>query len=113
MAGCVFCKILAGEIPSAKVMEDADFLAFRDIHPAAPTHVLVIPKRHIETVDDLAPEDAPLIGRMVLAAQEIARKEGIAKDGYRLVMNCRSAAGQDVFHLHLHLLGGRKLRLMG
>jgi histidine triad (HIT) family protein len=113
MADCVFCRIASGEIPSTKVLETADLAAFRDIHPAAPVHVLIVPRKHVETVDDLSAGDAELVGKMVLAAQDIARKEGVAKEGYRLVINCRAAAGQEVFHLHLHLLGGRPMRKMG
>jgi histidine triad (HIT) family protein len=113
MADCVFCKIASGEIPSTKVLETPDLVAFRDIHPAAPVHVLVVPRKHVETADDLAPGDAELVGKMVLAAAEVARKEGVARDGYRLALNCRAAGGQEVFHLHLHLLGGRPMRKMG
>ncbi|MHC5040353.1 MAG: histidine triad nucleotide-binding protein [Planctomycetota bacterium] len=113
MTDCIFCRIVAGEIPSDKVLETDELLAFRDIQPQAPEHVLVIPKKHIETVDDLADEDGALTGRMILAARDIARNLGIAEGGYRLILNCRADAGQLVFHLHLHILGGRKMGALG
>jgi len=109
MTDCLFCKIAAGEIPADKIYEDDHVIAFRDIAPKAPTHVLVIPRRHISTLNDLRPDDSELIGRMYLAAREVAHQEGIAEDGYRTVVNCNSAAGQTVFHIHLHLLGGRAM----
>ncbi len=105
---CIFCKIIAGEIPAERVFEDDRVLAFRDISPAAPTHVLIIPKQHIATLDDLTGADADLLGSIVQAGQEIARREGLAQ-AYRLVVNCGKPAGQAVFHLHFHLLGGRAL----
>jgi histidine triad (HIT) family protein len=107
---CIFCRIASGEIPARLVYEDADTMAFRDINPQAPTHVLVIPRRHIASMNDLQPEDAELMGRLILAAGEIARKEGIASGGYRLVMNTGAAAGQTVDHIHVHLLGGRHMK---
>jgi histidine triad (HIT) family protein len=107
MKDCLFCKIVSGEIPARIVHEDEDCVAFRDINPQAPTHVLVVPRRHIATINDLTPADAVLPGRMMLAAQKIARDEGVDKAGYRLVFNCNAGAGQSVFHVHLHLLGGR------
>ena len=103
----LFEKIIAGQIPADIVYEDDHCVAFRDINPQAPTHVLVIPRRHVATTDDLADGDAELVGRMALAAAKIAREEGVAEDGYRLVFNCNAGAGQTVFHIHLHLLGGR------
>lgn len=106
---CIFCKIIAGEIPSSVVYEDKDILAFNDINPVAPVHVLIVPKKHIPTITDITGEDAELIGRIHLAAGEIARKLGIFENGFRLVNNCRSDGGQVVFHLHFHLLGGKKL----
>lgn len=109
MTDCLFCKMVAGEIQPNVVYEDADVLAFRDINPQARTHVLVIPKRHIPTLNDLGPEHAELMGKLYLAAQHIARQEGIAERGYRTVMNCNAEAGQTVFHIHLHLLGGRPM----
>ena len=110
MTDCLFCKMVAGEIEPDVVYEDDQVLAFRDIGPQAPTHVLVIPKKHISTSNDIQPEDAPLIGALYLAAKEVAAAEGIAEEGYRTVMNCNAGAGQAVFHIHLHLLGGRPMR---
>ncbi|HSG98284.1 MAG TPA: histidine triad nucleotide-binding protein [Woeseiaceae bacterium] len=106
---CLFCKILAGEIPAELVYESDTAVAFRDINPQAPTHVLVIPRKHIATINDLEDDDHALIGSLYAAAKEIAAQEGIAEDGYRAVMNCNEGAGQTVFHLHLHVLGGRSL----
>ncbi len=109
MADCLFCSIIEGRIPATKVYEDEWCVAFRDINPKAPTHVLIVPRKHIPTLNDLACEDAELVGRLFLAAKNIAADEGIAKPGYRTVFNCNAAAGQAVFHIHLHLLGGREL----
>lgn len=109
MSDCLFCKINRGEIPADIVYQDDDVTVFRDINPQAPTHVLVIPKQHISTINDLEADDAELVGKMYLTAKKIAEQEGIAEDGYRTTMNCNSAAGQTVFHIHLHLLGGRSL----
>ncbi len=109
MADCLFCKMASGEIVPDVVYEDEDLLAFRDINPQAPTHVLVIPKRHIATLNDVRPDDAELLGRLLLAARHIAREVGIADRGYRTVLNCNAEAGQSVFHVHLHLLGGRPM----
>jgi histidine triad (HIT) family protein len=105
---CLFCRILKGEIPSKKVYEDESVYAFEDIDPKAPTHVLVIPKRHFAGLKEAAAEDAEVIGRCHLAAAEIARQRGIEK-GYRTVLNVGPESGQSVFHLHVHLIGGRKL----
>lgn len=107
MSDCLFCKILAGDIPADIVYEDDHVLAFRDINPQAPTHVLVIPRQHIATLNDIQPGHAELVGRMYLAAKHIAKQEGIDGPGYRTAMNCNAQAGQTVFHIHLHLLGGR------
>ena len=109
MSDCLFCKICAGDIPADVIYETETTLAFRDINPQAPTHVLVIPRRHIATINDLAEQDRPLIGDMFLTARHVAREEGIADAGYRAVMNCNRAAGQTVFHIHLHVVGGRDL----
>ncbi len=109
MSDCLFCKMVDGEIQPDVVYEDDDVLAFRDLNPQAPVHVLVIPKRHIATLNDLTPEDAELTGKLVLAARELAAREDLADDGYRLVMNCNAHGGQTVFHIHLHLLGGRPM----
>ena len=106
---CLFCKIASREIPADVVFESEHAVAFRDINPHAPTHVLVIPREHIATINDLQPGQAEIVGNLFLAAQQIAANEGIAADGYRVAMNCNSAAGQTVFHIHLHLLGGRQL----
>lgn len=110
MADCLFCKMVAGDIAPETVFEDDDVLAFRDINPQAPTHVLVVPKRHISTINDLSPDDVGLVGKLYLAAQQVAAQDGIAEEGYRTVMNCNAGAGQSVFHIHLHVLGGRPMR---
>ena len=106
---CIFCKIVAKQIPAKLVHEDEEIVAFRDINPVAPTHILIIPREHIETVNDLKPAQAGIVGKLHLVAKQLAVKEGISERGYRLVLNCGPEAGQAVFHLHLHLLGGRKL----
>jgi histidine triad (HIT) family protein len=107
---CLFCKILAGDIPADIVYESDSAIAFRDINPQAPTHVLIIPRKHIATINDIGVDDQELIGSLYLAAREIAATDGHADNGYRVVMNCNAAAGQTVFHIHLHLLGGRSLK---
>ncbi len=109
MADCLFCKMVSGEILPDVVFEDDDVLAFRDVNPQAPLHVLIIPKIHISTVNDLTPEHAGLVGKMHLAARQIAADEGVAEPGYRMVMNCNPEAGQSVYHIHLHVLGGRPM----
>lgn len=109
MSQCIFCKIVAGEIPSTKVHEDDQVLAFRDLHPQAPTHILIIPKRHIATLNDLQEGDEALVGRIFLVAKQLAAQEGLAEAGYRTVFNCNKAGGQEVYHIHLHLLGGRQM----
>ncbi len=109
MSNCLFCRIVAGEIPAKIAYEDNDVIAFHDINPQAPLHVLVIPRKHIATINDLAVEDAELVGKLYLAAKKIAADAGYAEDGYRTVMNCGADAGQTVFHIHLHLLAGRHL----
>lgn len=110
MSDCLFCKMVAGEIKPTLVLETPDVIAFHDINPQAPIHILVVPRRHVATLNELGSEDAALAGKMVLAAQEVARLEGIADSGYRLVMNCNADGGQTVFHIHLHLLGGRPMK---
>ena len=105
---CIFCRIVSGEVSAKKVYEDDDVVAFEDIRPQAPVHILVIPRRHIATVNDLTESDAQLIGKLVLVAKRIAAERGLAERGYRLVLNCNRDSGQEVFHIHLHLLGGRK-----
>lgn len=109
MNDCLFCKFVSGEIKPNVVYEDGDVLAFRDVNPQAPTHILVIPKRHIATLNDLQGGDAELIGKLYLAARKVAKEEGIAEPGYRTLINCNAEAGQTVFHIHLHLLGGRPM----
>ena len=104
---CLFCKIVRKEIPATMVLENEHVIAFRDIDPKAPTHVLVVPRAHVATLD--AVTDARMLGELMLAAAAIARAEGIVEGGYRTVVNCGADAGQTVFHVHLHLLGGRKL----
>ena len=109
MTDCLFCKMVSGEIQPDVVYEDDDVLAFRDVNPQAPTHVLVIPKTHIATTNDLDEENISVVGKLYLAAKQIAGEEGIAEPGYRMVMNCNPGAGQSVYHIHLHLLGGRPM----
>jgi histidine triad (HIT) family protein len=107
-AQCLFCRIIDGEIPSKKVFEDDEVVAFHDVTPQAPTHVLVIPRRHIASLDDMTDDDAATIGRTALRLTKIARELGLSADGYRVVVNNGPGAGQTVFHVHFHLLGGRK-----
>ncbi len=109
MPETVFAKILRGEIPAPKLWEDDLCVAIRDIRPQAPTHILIIPREPIETIDDVRPEQKELIGHLTWVAAELARREGLAAQGYRLVWNCRAAGGQEVYHIHLHLLGGRPM----
>jgi len=106
---CIFCKIAKKEIDSEFLYEDDELVAFRDDNPKAPHHVLIIPKKHIATLNDLTDEDTMLAGHLIQRAKHIAAELGIAKDGYRILMNCNEAGGQEVFHIHLHLLGGRPL----
>ena len=108
MTDCLFCKMVSGEIKPDIVYEDDNVLAFRDINPQAPVHILIIPKRHIVTLNDL--DDSVLAGQLLQTAIEIAKQEGLAEEGYRTVFNCNENGGQEVFHLHLHLLGGRQMR---
>jgi histidine triad (HIT) family protein len=108
----LFERIYQGEIPADVLYRDDEIIAFRDIHPRARTHVLIVPRKAIPTVDDIADEDAPLIGRLFVVARDLARREGIAEAGYRLIFNCREHGGQEVYHLHLHLLGGEPLGAM-
>ncbi len=109
MEDCIFCKIVEGKIPATIVYQDKDIVAFRDIHPKAPVHVLIIPRKHIPTVADLTEADATLVGKMTLAANKIAKQEGITDSGYRLVINNGTDSGMVVRHLHMHLLGGKRL----
>ena len=106
---CLFCKIIKGEIPSAKVYEDDKVYAFRDIEPQAPVHILIIPKEHIASANELTEENASIVGHIFAVAAKIAKEEGIADGGYRIVNNCGQDGGQTVGHLHFHMLGGRSL----
>lgn len=107
---CLFCKILTGDIPSEKVMEDDDFYAFRDINPQAPEHVLIIPRKHIEKVSDITEADVILFGRMLLFAKKLAEKLKVEEGSYRLVFNNGKLSGQEVYHVHMHLLAGRQMQ---
>ena len=106
---CIFCKIVAGQIPSDVVYTDDRVIAFRDIYPMAPVHLLVIPREHIASLNDITEHQIPLVGHMVLVAKQLAKQQGIATKGYRVVINCGPQGGQEVQHLHMHLLGGREL----
>ena len=106
---CLFCRIVDGELPADVVYQNETVVAFRDINAKAPTHILLIPRRHVATMNDLQTGDESLVGELFLTAAKIAADEGLADDGYRVVMNCNEAAGQSVFHIHLHLLGGRRM----
>lgn len=110
MSNCLFCRIAAGEIPAKLIYQDEDVLAFHDINPQAPLHALIIPRKHIATINDLQADDAALVGQLFLVAKQIAAEQGYDEDGYRVVMNCGVQAGQSVFHIHLHLLAGRPLK---
>lgn len=107
---CIFCKIVNGTIPSSKVYEDDDVMAFDDIQPMAPVHVIIIPKRHIPTLLDVTAESMKTVSSLITAAQEVARVKGIDKKGFRTVINCNEEGGQVIFHLHMHVLGGKKLK---
>lgn len=109
MNECLFCKMVTREITPEIVYENDDVLAFKDINPQAPVHVLIVPKRHVSTINDIEPADAELIGRLFLAAKEVALQEGVGERGYRTLMNCNADGGQLVFHVHLHLLAGRRM----
>lgn len=110
MSDCIFCKIIKGEIPSTHVYRDEQVTAIRDINPAAPTHILILPNRHIDSVNMLTKEDEQLIGHLFTTAKQLAAPEGIADGGYRLIMNTGADAGQTIFHIHLHLLGGAPMK---
>ncbi|GAA0569595.1 histidine triad nucleotide-binding protein [Halomonas salifodinae] len=105
---CLFCKIINREIPADIVYEDEHMLAFNDINPQAPTHMLIIPKRHIATLNDLEEADLALVGRLQYTAAKLAKEAGFAEEGYRVVMNCNEKGGQTVYHIHMHLMGGRR-----
>ncbi len=106
---CLFCKIAAGEIPATVVLDDKEVMAFRDVKPQAPTHLLIIPKKHIATINDTDSNDEQLLGRMIQSAKKLAKTEGLSEAGYRLIFNVNSNGGQVVYHIHLHLLGGRQM----
>ena len=106
---CLFCKIVKGDIPANVLFEDDDVIAFEDIMPKAPTHFLVIPKRHISTLNDLTDDHAPVVGKLQITAAKIAKQKGISDAGYRVVMNCNEMGGQTVYHIHMHVLGGRAM----
>jgi len=110
MESCLFCRIASRELPAKIVYEDDESVAFEDIHPKAPVHILIVPRRHLATLLDASQSDDRLLGHLLLVANNVARQKGIAERGFRLVLNCNSEGGQVVFHLHLHLLGGRPLR---
>jgi histidine triad (HIT) family protein len=110
MDDCIFCRIANGTIPSKKIYEDTEVFAFDDIHPMAPVHVIVIPKKHIPTIMDLTKEDMSAIGSMFTAVQEVARIKSVDEKGFRVVINCNKEGGQVIFHMHLHVLGGKKLK---
>jgi len=109
MIDCVFCKIIAGELEGEFVYQDDEIVAFHDINPQAPVHVLIVPRKHISSLNDVDPKDVPLIGKMAVVAQKIAKDFGVAETGYRLVWNTGENAGQWVYHVHMHLLGGRRM----
>lgn len=110
MTDCIFCKIISGDIPSTNVYKDEQATAFRDINPAAPTHILIVPNKHIDSANFLIADDEQLIGHLIVVAKDIAEKEGIAESGYRLIMNTNKDGGQTVFHVHVHLLGGAPMK---
>ena len=109
MEDCLFCKIVKGEVPSTKVYEDEEILAFKDINPVAPVHILVIPKKHIASLNEVETQDQMLIGKIFTTIKKIAKEQGIAENGYRVIANCGEDGGQEVKHLHFHILGGKKL----
>ena len=113
MLDCIFCKIAGGKIPAKVVHEDDELIVFEDISPKAPVHVLIVPKKHLATLNDAGEKHGVLLGRMTLLAAGIARDRGIAKGGYRVLINCNPDGGQEVFHLHMHMLGGKRLSGMG
>lgn len=110
---CIFCKIVNGQIPCTKLYEDENLLAFEDTSPIAPTHFLVIPKEHIQTLDDVEQEHVHTLGEMMYVASKLARQKGVGGTGYRQIINCRESSGQVVFHLHMHVIGGRRMEKMG
>ncbi len=113
MSDCIFCKIVTGDIPARTVYEDDEILAFEDISPKAPVHILLVPKHHFATLNDPTGSDAALLGRLMIKAADLAKEKGVAEGGYRVLVNTNPDGGQEVFHLHMHLLGGRKMVGMG
>jgi histidine triad (HIT) family protein len=109
MSDCIFCKIAAGEIPATVVYQDDEIVVFEDISPRAPVHLLLIPRQHLATLNDPGPEHSGMLGRMALKAAELAREKGVSESGYRVLINCNPDGGQEVFHLHMHMIGGRRL----
>ncbi|MBI4641731.1 MAG: histidine triad nucleotide-binding protein [Candidatus Tectomicrobia bacterium] len=107
---CIFCRIVAGTLPSKKLYEDQDLFAIEDLNPQAPTHILIFPKKHIVTSLDFTDNDREMIGTIFLVANRLAKERGIAEPGYRIVLNCNAAGGQTIYHLHFHLMGGRRFR---
>ncbi len=110
MQDCIFCRIVRGEIPAKKIVENDDVLAFDDVNPAAPVHVVIVPKKHIATLNDASDADAERLGALLLAAKGVAAEKGLSESGYRIVVNTMSGAGQAVFHVHMHVMGGRAFR---
>lgn len=110
---CLFCKISQKDIPADIVFENDEVVAFRDLHPQAPVHILVIPKKHISSINEITEEDELLVGKLVITAKKLAKEQGIDENGFRVIMNCNQHGGQTVFHIHLHLLGGRQLTHLG
>ena len=110
MTDCIFCKIISGEIPSEKVYTDDLATAFRDLHPVASTHILIVPNKHIPSVNEVTPDDETILGHLYTVARELAIQEGIHEKGYRLIVNTGPHAGQEIYHLHLHLIGGQRMR---
>jgi histidine triad (HIT) family protein len=110
MKDCIFCKIVSGSAPAQVLFRDAQVTAFRDIHPVAPTHVLIVPNQHISSVNEVTPSDEPLLGHLFTVARQVAEQENLTAEGYRLIVNTGRNAGQVVFHLHLHLIGGQRMR---
>ena len=110
MDNCIFCKIINGQSPATIVYKDEEIIAFRDIHPVAPTHLLIVPVKHIVSVNEVQPEDEAVMGRLFTVAKQLAEQAGIAESGYRLIVNTGAHGGQVVFHLHMHLMGGQRMR---